>query len=46
MTIASIPLVAVAAVLAPLITDLAAARVLPVVVMELALGILAGPVFA
>ena len=44
MTIDSVPLVAVAAVLAPLITELPGARVLPVVVVELALGILAGPV--
>ena len=44
MRIDSVPLVAVAAVLAPLITELPGARVLPVVVVELALGILAGPV--
>jgi Kef-type K+ transport system membrane component KefB len=44
MTVDSVPLVAVAAVLAPLITELPGARVLPVVVVELALGILAGPV--
>ena len=44
MTIDSVPLVAVAAVLAPLITELPGARLVPVVVVELALGILAGPV--
>ena len=44
MTIDSVPLVAVAAVLAPPITELPGARVLPVVVVELALGILAGSV--
>ena len=44
MTIDSVPLVAVAAVLAPLITELPGARALPVVVVELALGILAGPI--
>jgi Kef-type K+ transport system membrane component KefB len=45
MTIASIPLVAAVAVLAPLLTELPLLRLLPVVVMELALGIVAGPVF-
>jgi Kef-type K+ transport system membrane component KefB len=38
MRIDSVPLVAVAAVLAPLITELPGARLLPVVVVELALG--------
>jgi Kef-type K+ transport system membrane component KefB len=44
MTVASVLLVAVVAVLAPLLVELPLLRALPVVVVELGLGILAGPV--
>jgi Kef-type K+ transport system membrane component KefB len=44
MTNASLPLVALVAVLAPLLVELPLLRLLPVVVVELGLGIVAGPV--
>jgi Kef-type K+ transport system membrane component KefB len=45
MTLTTLFLVAVIAVLAPLLSELTPSHALPVVVAEIALGILAGPVF-